>query len=519
MQATRRIFPIGIQDFEQLRTRNYVYVDKTDLVYQMVSTNQIYFLSRPRRFGKSLLLSTLKAYFLGKKDLFKGLAMEQLETEWQVHPILHLSFAGTNYETVADLKGVLEGRLSEWEQEYGRDITKKTVSERFDSIIKSAYKQTKKGVVILIDEYDSPILDSHSQTDPELRKTLRLLLRKFFSPLKDNTVMTRFLFITGITKFSQLSIFSELNHLSNISMLPAYNNICGITETELLTQFKPDITALAKRYHESYDEACAHLKRMYDGYHFCEDTEDIYNPYSIINVLSGRKYDSYWYSSGTPTFLIELLKNSSMIPENMEACEAVADDFNTAVETLTEPIPVLYQSGYLTIKNYWNGIYTLGYPNDEVKFGFVRSLIPSMIGSSIQKSSMSIIAMAKALETGDAESCMRQMRSFVASVPYEKKSDNESRAGIIFYMLFTLLGQFTQTQIPSAIGRADVVVMNKQYIYLFEIKVHGTVDAALEQIERQHYAVPYEADTRQVVRIGVNYDAQTRGITDWKIER
>jgi hypothetical protein len=518
MQPTQRTFPIGIQDFEQLRTRNYVYVDKTDLVYQLVSTNQIYFLSRPRRFGKSLLLSTLKAYFQGKKDLFKGLAIEQLATEWEAHPVLHISFAGATYKTVADLEGILDKKLSEWEQEYGREEKDKTVSERFDSVIKHAYKQIGKEVVILIDEYDSPILDSHSQADSELRKALRMLMRQFFSPLKDNTVITRFLFITGITKFSQLSIFSELNHLSNISMLPAYSSICGITETELLTQFKPDIAALAERYHETYDEACAHLKQLYDGYHFCEDTEEIYNPYSIINVLSGRKYDSYWYATGTPTFLIELLKESSLLPEDLEGCEAVADDFNTAVETLTNPIPVLYQSGYLTIKDYWNSIYTLGYPNDEVRLGFVRSLLPSIIGGDIQTSNMSIIAMAKALATGDAESCMKRMRSFIASIPYEKKSDNESRAEIIFYMIFTLMGQFTRTQIPTAIGRADVVVMNKQYIYIFEIKIHGTADDALEQIERQHYAVPYETDKRQVVRIGVNYDAQTRGITDWKIE-
>jgi AcrR family transcriptional regulator len=519
MKPTRRTFPIGIQDFEQLRTLNKVYVDKTDLIYQMVSTNQIYFLNRPRRFGKSLLLSTLKAYFQGKKDLFKGLAIEQLETEWEAHPVLHISFAKANYRTVADLERILDKKLSEWETVYGRDEKDKTVSERFDSVITHAYEQIGREVVILIDEYDSPILDSHSQADPKLREALRMLMRQFFSPLKDNTVIIRFLFITGITKFSQLSIFSELNHLNNISLWPQYSSICGITETELFTQFKPDIAALAERYHETYDEACAHLKQLYDGYHFCEDTEEIYNPYSIINVLGSRKYDSYWYASGTPTFLIELLKNSQMIPETLEECKAVADDFNTAVETLTDPIPVLYQSGYLTIKNYRNGIYTLGYPNDEVRLGFVRSLIPSITGITAQKSNMSIIAMSEALETGDAETCMRQMRSFVASVPYEKKSDNESRAEIIFYMIFTLLGQFTQTQIPTAIGRADVVVMNKQYIYIFEIKVHGTVDDALEQIERQHYAVPYETDTRQVVRIGVTYDAQTRSITDWKIEK
>ncbi|MDR0894621.1 MAG: ATP-binding protein, partial [Prevotellaceae bacterium] len=345
------------------------------------------------------------------------------------------------------------------------------------------------------------------------------ILRDFFSPLKDCGVYIRFLFITGITKFSQLSIFSELNHLKNVSMLPKYSHICGITETELLTQFKSDIAALAENNHETYDEACAHLKQMYDGYHFTRNCEEIYNPYSMINVFDSLEYDSYWYSTGTPTFLIEMLKEQDIIPTALEGSQAAVDDFDTPVETLTDPIPVLYQSVYLTIKDYEDGIYTLGYPNEEVRLGFVRSLAPSVTGHTERENSMSIIAMKNALDTGDVDACMKRMRSFVASVPYEKKSDNESRAELIFYILFTLMGQFVQTQVPTAIGRADVVVKNKKYIYIFEIKVHGTADDGLAQIERQHYAVPYETDTRQVVRIGVQYDAPTRSITEWKIER
>jgi hypothetical protein len=299
-------------------------------------------------------------------------------------------------------------------------------------------------------------------------------------------------------------------------MDPQYDAICGITEHELLTQLQPDIAALAEDNNETYDEACAHLKQRYDGYHFTRKSIDIYNPYSIINVLKKRVYDSYWYATGTPTFLVELLKNSHLIPENLEGCEAPVSTFDRPVENLSEILPVLYQSGYLTIKGYDTGIYTLGYPNDEVRYGFVNSLLPSYLGYTEEEGTMSILTMKKALDTGDVDACMKQMRSFIASIPYEKKSDNESRAEIIFYMIFTLLGQFVQTQVPTAIGRADVVVKNKKYIYLFEIKVHGTADDGLAQIERQHYAVPYEADTRQVVRIGVQYDAQTRGITEWK---
>jgi hypothetical protein len=287
-------------------------------------------------------------------------------------------------------------------------------------------------VAVLIDEYDSPILSAIG-TDMEDRRTeLRGIMRDFFSPLKDSGKYIRFLFITGITKFSQLSIFSELNHLDNISMLEEYSSICGITETELLTQFEPDIAALAERNHETYEEACAHLKQLYDGYHFCEETEEIYNPYSIIKVLKNKKYEHYWFESGTPTFLIELLKNSRMDPEELEGREAIASLFDRPVENLTELLPVLYQSGYLTIKGYDEGIYTLGYPNDEVRHGFVSSLLPAYLGYTEDEGQMSILAMKKALDTGDVDTCMRRMRSFVASVPYEKKSDNESRAEIIF---------------------------------------------------------------------------------------
>jgi hypothetical protein len=301
-------------------------------------------------------------------------------------------------------------------------------------------------------------------------------------------------------------------------MDPQYDAICGITEHELLTQLQPDIAALAEDNNETYDEACAHLKQRYDGYHFTRKSADIYNPYSIINVLKKKVYDDYWYSSGTPSFLIEMLKEQDIIPTILEGSQAVANDFDTPVDTLTDLIPVLYQSGYLTIKGYEDGIYTLGYPNEEVRLGFVRSLAPSVTGRTERENSVNIIAMKKALDVGDVDACMRQMRSFIASIPYEKKSDNESRAEIIFYMIFTLLGQFAQTQVPTAIGRADVVVKNKKYIYLFEIKVHGTADDGLAQIERQHYTVPYETDTRQVIRIGVQYDVRTRGITEWKTE-
>jgi hypothetical protein len=511
-----RIFPIGIQDFEQLRTRNYVYVDKTALVYQLVSTNQIYFLNRPRRFGKSLLLSTLKAYFEGKKHLFDGLAMETLEKEWTEYPVLYTSFARTRYNEVDNLKELLNRQLTEWEKLYGRDAEEKSFGARFDGIIKRAYEQTGREVVILIDEYDSPMLDSNGQE--ALQKELRNIVREFFSPLKDNTAILRFLFITGITKFSQMSIFRELNSLNNLSMDEQYATICGITEKELLNDFKFDIEALATRNNESYDEACAHLQRMYDGYHFSSRSEGVYNPFSIINVLSKKAYSRYWFASGTPTFLVELLKQQHIELKELEGSNAADEDFDRSTEMLTDPLPVLYQSGYLTIRDYQDDIYTLGYPNDEVRYGFLRSLLPVYIGRSSYESSTSLIAMKKALDAGDIEACMKRLRSFVASSPYELKSDNETRFETIFYILFSLMGQFVQTQKHTAEGRADVVITTANHVYVFELKVDATPDEALAQIDDKGYAIAYEAGHRTVVKVGVSYDKEKRGITEWKVK-
>jgi hypothetical protein len=510
-----RIFPIGIQSFEQLRTNNYVYVDKTDWVYQLTHTNQIYFLSRPRRFGKSLLLSTLKAYFEGKRHLFEGLAIEKLEQEWTAYPVLHISFAQTRYNAVENLHDLLDEQLSEWEANY-QYASKKSFGLRFKNVIQQAYHQTGKPVVILIDEYDSPILDSTANT--ELRTELRNIMREFFSPLKDNTKFIRFLFITGITKFSQLSIFSELNNLKDISMAPRYSAICGITERELFSDLKDSIELLAEANEETYTEACTHLKRMYDGYHFAQRSEDIYNPFSIINVLAEQVYGSYWYATGTPTFIVELLKERSITVSDLDACRVGLDAFDKSTEMLTDPLPVLYQSGYLTIKDYRDGIYTLGFPNEEVRLGFIRSLLPLVSKQTPSENSTNIVAMMEKLNNGDIEACMTRIRSFVASIPYEKKSDNESRFEIIFYMLFTLMGQFVRTQVHTAIGRADAIVFCKQYIYVLELKVDASAEEALAQINKKGYAIAYEADGRKVVKVGINYDKKMRSITGWKVE-
>lgn len=376
MEKTMQRYPIGIQNFEELRNRNCVYVDKTELVYRLANTDKVYFYSRPRRFGKSLLVSTLEAYFQGKRELFSGLAMERLERNWDVYPVLHIDFSLTKYTELFDLQEQLNLFLSRWEKLYGKDEVEETPAARLQGIILRAHEITGKQVAVLIDEYDAPLLDSNS--DAPLQRQLRNEMRKFFSPLKGLGQYLRLLFITGISKFSQMSIFGGLNNLQNISMRDDFSALCGITEEELLTQLKPDIERMAQANGETYEEACAHLKRQYDGYHFSGRCADIYNPFSLFNALDAREYKNFWFSTGTPTFLIDLLRAADFDVRQLDGVEATDEQFDAPTEQITDPIPVLYQSGYLTIKEYDSDfhIYRLGYPNEEVRKGFIESLLP-----------------------------------------------------------------------------------------------------------------------------------------------
>lgn len=369
MEANYRRYPIGIQNFEQLRNGNCVYVDKTELIYRLTHTDSIYFLSRPRRFGKSLLVSTLEAYFLGKKHLFEGLAMERLETEWAEYPVLHMDFSGSKYYDVDMLKSAINVEITRWEKLYGKEEGETSFSNRFEGVIRRAYEKTGKQVVVLVDEYDAPLLDSIS--DYELQKQLRDIVRDFFSPLKKNGQYLRFLFITGISKFSQLSIFSELNNLQNISMRDEFSALCGITEHELLTQLKTDIERMAVANEETYEEACAHLKKQYDGYHFSKKCEDIYNPFSLFNAFNAKDYKNYWFSSGTPTFLLSLLREADFNIRELESMEGFETSLESPSLALIDPALLLYQNGFLTIKGYdlMFGMYKLGIPNDELLKG------------------------------------------------------------------------------------------------------------------------------------------------------
>lgn len=516
MEQNYRRYPIGIQNFEELRNLNCVYVDKTELVYKLVNTNKACFFSRPRRFGKSLLVSTLEAYFLGKKELFKGLAMEQLEKDWTVFPVLHIDFSLTKYTTLFDLQEQLNLFLSRWEKIYGKNEMEESPAARLQGIILRAYEQTGKPIAVLIDEYDAPLLDSNS--DISLQKQLRNEMRKFFSPLKGLGQYLRFLFITGISKFS--SIFSELNNLQNISMRDEFSTLCGITEQELLTQLKPDINLMADANGETYEDACHHLKQQYDGYHFSKACIDIYNPFSLFYAFNAKEYNNFWFSTGTPTFLIDLLQETNFNVRDLEGVEATDEQFDAPTERITSPIPVLYQSGYLTIKGYDPEfrIYRLAYPNKEVRQGFIESLLPAYVHLPGQNNTFYVISFIRDLRKGDIEGCLERTRSFFASIPNDLENKTEKHYQTIFYLLFRLMGQYVDVEVKSAIGRADAAVKLSDAIYVFEFKFDGSPEEALAQINSKQYAIPYQSDGRKIVQIGVNFDSSTRTIGEWKVK-
>lgn len=517
METTDRRFPIGIQNFEQLRNNNCVYIDKTELIYNLTHSGSVYFLSRPRRFGKSLLVSTLEAYFQGKKHLFEGLAMERLETEWTEYPVLHMDFSKSKYTEADHLRAVINRELCHWEEIYGKNEGETSFSLRFEGVIRRAYEKTGRQAVVLVDEYDSPLLDTNSS--PALQNELRNVVRDFFSPLKGAGKYLRFLLITGISKFSQLSIFSELNNLQNISMRDDFSALCGITEREMLAHLQAYIQRMADANSETYQEACAHLKKLYDGYHFSKNCEDIYNPFSLFNALDALEYKNYWFSTGTPTFLIELLQNVQFDVRMMDGITAMDDQFDAPTDVITDPLPVLYQSGYLTIKDY-NPMfksYTLAYPNSEVRYGFTEALLPRYVHRFPRENSFYIISFLQDLMKGDIESCLERTRAFFASIPHDLENKTEKHYQTIFYLLFRLMGQYVDVEVKSAIGRADVVLKLADAIYVFEFKFDGTPQEALAQIESKQYAIPYQSDGRRIVKIGVNFDSATRTIGEWKI--
>ena len=524
LMAELKLFPIGIQDFERLRKDGCYYVDKTDLVYKMTHTNNYYFLSRPRRFGKSLLISTLRDYFLGKKELFEGLAIEKLEKEWKKYPVFHLSFAGNKFTDLKSLQIYMNFKLSELEKTY--KVTNTNEYEwgpRFEKILMTAYEQTGTEPVVLVDEYDAPLLDT--MDNPELQLILKQEVRKLFSPLKDMGGILRFVFLTGISKFSQLSIFSELNNLNVITMDNEYASICGITKEELFEQMKPEIQALADNNNMTYDQACAALTQKYDGYHFTEKSPDIYNPFSLINALSKKELKNFWFATGTPTILTRLIKKYNMDPETFDkGFPATLEMFDAPTETATNPIPMLYQSGYLTIKNYDGYEYTLGFPNDEVRLGFVKSLMPYYATEDQIQNDSFILRITKAFRENRLEDALKEMKAFLSSIPYNAEKQDENHYKTLFYLIARLCTPYVvKTEEASAAGRSDMVVETESSVYVFEFKLDGTVEEALEQIDSKGYLIPYSVtkdkngNDKKLVKIGVSFDAEKRTLGEWKI--
>ena len=512
-----RKLPVGIQDFTSLIEDGFLYVDKTDLVYRMVTTGKPYFLSRPRRFGKSLLLSTLEAYFLGRKDLFKGLAIEQLEKDWKVYPVLHLSLNAQFYENKRSLEQVLDAHFIQWEKLFGKTDEELGYEERFMQIIQQACEKTGEKVVVLIDEYDKPLLRTLFNDD--LHNVYREMLTGFYTVLKDADRYLRFVFITGVTKFSQLGIFSNLNQLIDISMAPDYATVCGMTKSEIERDFQPELATLAAMNKLTYEQTVNEMTKRYDGYHFSEfRTEGIFNPFSVLNALLQKRFSSYWFATGTPTMLVDMLKKTDYDLRQLDGIEVPAAALTDYRADFQNPVPIIYQSGYLTIRDYDSefNFFRLGYPNAEVEYGWLNFITPYYTSLSEANAPFYIGKFSQELRAGDVDAFMERLRAFFADIPYELNDRTEQHYQIIFYLVFKLLGQYVEAEVRSARGRADAVVKTTDYIYVFEFKLDGSVDKALQQIDDKGYLIPYTVDGRQLVKVGADFNKEDRNIGEWK---
>ena len=512
-------YPIGIQTFEKLRKEGFVYVDKTALLHKMVHEGNYYFLSRPRRFGKSLLVSTLKAYFEGKKELFHGLAIEKLEQQWRVHPVLHLDLNAEKYDKYECLDNILESNLTQWEKIYGAEPSERSFSLRFAGIIRRAYEKTGEHVVILVDEYDKPLLQAIS--NKSLQDEYRATLKPFYGVLKSMDECIKFALLTGVTKFGKVSVFSDLNNLNDISMDSRYTEICGISEKELHWYFKEDIQNLADKDSVTYEVMSDRLRENYDGYHFAPNTNGMYNPFSLLNVLSKQQLGSYWFETGTPTYLVELLQSCNYDLSRLQGSLSTENSLNAIDIYGNDPIPVIYQSGYLTIKSYDPEfrIYTLGFPNKEVEEGFVRFLAP--IYTSMPNEAESVFAIQnfiREVRSADIDGFFTRLRSFFSDTTYEVIRLQELHYSNVLYIVFKLLGFYTQVEYHTSNGRIDLVLQTPDYIYVMEFKLNGTAEEALAQINENGYALPFEKDSRTLYKIGVSFSAQTRNIERWVVE-
>ena len=511
-------YPIGIQQFSELRTNGWVYVDKTAVIYRLLSSGKYYFLSRPRRFGKSLLISTLEAYFKGQRDLFQGLAMEQLETDWVEHPVLHLDLNAKPFTKLQDLYDLLNDQITVYEHQYGSVAVDGSPEGRLRQLIRAAKEKTGRNVVVLVDEYDKPLLQAIG--NEQLQDEFRSVLKAFYGVLKSADADIRFALLTGVSKFSKVSVFSDLNNLMDISMSPHYYDICGISESELHDTFDNEVGELASANGQTKDEAYETLRQRYDGYHFSPDTPGMYNPFSVLWTLSEQQYGSYWFSTGTPTYLVQLMKEFDLNPKELSGYEASASELDSVQIKVDNPIAVLYQSGYLTIKGYDKRFktYTLDYPNDEVKEGFVNFLLPYYTYSRQVNNASIIGQFVQSLERGNAQRFMELLQAFMAGIPYELVRDLEVHYQNVIYIITKLMGLYVQAEYRTSRGRIDLLVGTDKYVYIIELKHDGTAEEALVQINSKDYALPFATDGREVVKIGANITSETRNLERWVVE-
>ena len=510
--------PVGIQTFTEIINRKMLYIDKTEYIYRMTKLSKYIFLSRPRRFGKSLLVSTLQSYVEGKKDLFKGLAIEQLEKEWAQHPVLRFSLASGKHMEKEQLERYLLDILSDNEERFGLHSDKVDTNIRLKDLIKNVYDKTGKQVVVLIDEYDAPLLDVVHEN--EQLPILRQVMRNFYSPLKDCDPYLRFVFLTGITKFSQLSIFSELNNLKNISMLPEFAAICGITVEEMQTQMADYIDVFAETEETGHEEMVEKLKKQYDGYHFTWPSPDIFNPFSLLNAMQDRRLDSYWFASGTPTYLIEMLRKFDVLPSEIKNIEAEAFDFDAPTENMQSITPLLYQSGYITIKDYNKNFnyYTLSIPNKEVRIGLLRSLVPSYVQTSTLVVNNTARKMAQLIVNDDVDSALSLLQKFLQTVPYCDNASSEGHYQQVMFIVFSLLSNYiADVEVRTPSGRVDMVMRTNKALYLFELKMNKSAAAAMKQIDLKDYPARFAMCGLPIVKVGINFDDERRTISDWEI--
>ena len=518
MEDLQRLYPIGIQTFSKIREGNYLYIDKTAYVYRMTHSASSYmFLSRPRRFGKSLLTSTLHSYFSGRKDLFHGLAMEKLEKEWTEYPVLHFDMSMAKHVDKGGLERLLDFMLAEYERTFAINTVEGDANLRLVNLIKRAYEQTGKKVVVLIDEYDAPLLDVvHERENLDV---LRNIMRNFYSPLKACDPYLRYVFLTGITKFSQLSIFSELNNIKNISMDEPYAAICGISEDEIRLQMKDDLGELAKKLEITPEEALMKLKENYDGYHFTSSSPDIYNPFSLLNAFADGKFGSYWFGSGTPTYLINMLKKFGVEPSEIGNNRVSVEDFDAPTERMTSIIPLLYQSGYITIKNYDEelDLYTLNIPNKEVRIGLMKSLLPHYVGSKAPETTTMVAYLSRDIRNGDMDAALHRLQTFLSTIPQCDNTKYEGHYQQVFYIIFSLLGYYVDVEVRTPRGRVDIVLRTKTTLYVMELKLDKSAGEAMEQIDLKNYPERFALCGLPVVKVAVSFDSERCTIGGWEI--